>query len=246
MKRQQRDQELEAALASCFGPAAWPWEVISPDLRERSSLQEIAPQQWVTDVVRRIPAWARAVLKVPASHALDDTCQAFCLVMIERRPDLMYDSAKGSKAAFLAGVLWHTHWRGQRAERRHELDHDVDSSLMKDPAPGPAVVAEQGDLASLLRQWVSELPLCQQLALGGDRATDGSHCRTRNALHIRRCRAKNRLRARADAHGLRDRRPRASLKTRCPQSRALPPATRSLLHRLSLANSQILCHFYGE
>jgi DNA-directed RNA polymerase specialized sigma24 family protein len=185
------------AIHSCFGPNAWPYEVIFPELISRAAIREIDPQQWVSDVVRRIPTWARVVLKSADNDSLEDTCQEFCLAMIKHRPDLAYDPEKGSKRAFLARILVYTHWRTLRDMRSVTTTDELDLDRAEASPNNPASEAEERELIELGRGWIAQLPKCERLAVRESLASARCMCPTKEVHYVRLCRGLRRVRVMA-------------------------------------------------
>jgi hypothetical protein len=204
MQHEIHSADWHEAAYSCFGHKSWPHEVICPELFAEATLSEIDPQQWVANVVRRIPTWARIVLKPALQNSLEDTCQEFCSTMIEHRPDLKYDATKGSKQAFLGKILTYTHWRTIRAQEPSRVPDDIDLDLAESPHTNPLVIAEQNELIHLGIEWMSTLPRNQCVAVTETIKGTQCSCPTKSVHYVRCCRAIKRLRSFADARMLRD------------------------------------------
>lgn len=197
-----RISDGNAAKGTCFGLDAWPPEVICPDLVDKMRTGETDIQQWVNNVVRRIPAWAGSVLKTADSDALEDTCQEFCATMIEYRPDLAYDATKASKRTFLSSILKYTHWRILRGRQSREKDEGLDLNLAEAATGDPVEVAENRELMELVKQWINELPEKERVALGERSCSTQCACLKKAVHAVRRCRALRRLRDLAKARSL--------------------------------------------
>ncbi|HEX4054705.1 MAG TPA: hypothetical protein VHX86_10610 [Tepidisphaeraceae bacterium] len=235
------------AINSCFGPNAWPHEVICPELVSEGGVREIDPQQWVNNVARRIPTWARGVLKTADSDALEETCQEFCLTMIKYRPDLSYDAQKASKGTFLARILAYTHWRTLRGKSSAAVTDGFDLDRAEVSFHDPAFTAEQRDLVELTRGWIAQLPESERLAAREAIGSTRSLCPSKAVRGVRLSRAIKRMRSMAGTRGLRDTRSRSrcvrfprSRRSRLPNTRLIrrSPQQISCASDNSMANCQ--------
>ncbi|MGD0462103.1 MAG: hypothetical protein ABSB74_06415 [Tepidisphaeraceae bacterium] len=206
------------AINSCFGPNAWPHEVIYPELAAQAAIREIDPQQWVNSVVRRIPIWAHGKLRTRNPVDLEDSCQNFCVTMIDDRPDLRYDASKGPKDAFLSRILTNVHYQTLRGKRSLTGTDGLDIDNMEALESGPVYAADQRDLFELVRQLNFELPECERLALSEVLDSTQCSCPTKAVHRVRFCRALQRIRVMADARKLRDSRS-GSRRVRFPRTR---------------------------
>ncbi len=206
-----------AAIHSCFGPNAWPHEVIYPELGAEAQIREIDLQQWINRVVRRIPTWARGVLKTASSHELEDTCQNFCVTMIKERPDSRFDPAKGSKNAFLNRILVYTHYTTLRS-RSEVTELSLDEAVAS--LGNPVATAEQNELVKLGWRWIAELPESQRVALDELLNHERCACPSKTAHSLRIWRAFQSIHSRAIASGLSNS-PLGARRLRFPRSRRI-------------------------
>ena len=220
------------AINSCFGINAWPHEVICPELVSEVSVREIDPQQWVNDVVRRIPTWARGVLKTANSEVLEESCQEFCLTMIKYRPDLSYDPQKGSKVAFLAKILAYTHWRTLRGKSSVVVTEGFDLDHAEASPNDSACAVEQRELVELAREWITHLPESERLAVAETVNSMPCSCPSKAVHNVRLCRGIKRICGMAKVQRLRGTRP-CSRRLRFPHNRRVRLPNTRLLPRVS-------------
>ena len=212
--------EREKVGESCFGPNAWPHEVICPEWASEAKVREWEPQHFVNNVVRRIPMWARGVLKISDPDALEETCQEFCLTMIKYRPDLAYAYQKASKRVYLARILMYTHWRTMRSRRPEGAGGHFNVDSVEGTPNDPSMGAEQRDLLDVARGWIPLLPESERL--GANEAFGLKSCSdvSKRLRRVRVSRAEKRMRRLAIARGLHDR-PHHSHRVRFSRTRRI-------------------------
>jgi hypothetical protein len=217
---------------ACFSQESWPHEVICPGLADTALVGRLSRRQFVDEVVRHIPAWARKVLKTSDTQIVEDTCQEFCRQMIEFRPDMAYLGSMAPKEAYLAVVLRYTHWRMLTKSMPLCTSDDIDFDLAEDERGGTAVMAEHRELIALLGDWAGELPESERAAMAETIASLPCNCPSKLVHRVRCSRALSRLRTRAQVAGLCEAEP-ISRSRRPSRSRPPRPANIRVVRRLA-------------
>jgi hypothetical protein len=143
--------------------------------------------------MHRVSAWAHAVLKNVPRGDFDDVYQEFLRVIIEDRPDRRFVAAKGIKRAYLRRILLYTAWgigRRKQAAKAAESAVARDECVCGDAGDS----AEQVESTELVRQWVAELSMTDQLILSEAFWLTPCTCTSPLAHRSRLCRALKRMR----------------------------------------------------
>jgi hypothetical protein len=151
------------------------------------------------------PAYPASLLMPIATSdpdLLDETCQNFCVQMIERRPDRKYVGSKGSKQVFLRWVLIYTHWATVRGRGPLSLQGGFDFNAIAAAGGDLAMPAEELELVVIIRKWMAELPPAERAAVTETLNSLPCNCPSPDVHYVRNSRGLARLFQKAAAAGV--------------------------------------------